>query len=193
MSITLSAYGGVFECVFVWVNMFMWRTVWLTVEIDSSPGGPSVAHAHTHSHSGDMKVKFAHTHTLYFPTQLQSHFSPPLYPLSSLISLGIAVWSISTMTCVRAASSLGAQPRATSSTTPWWSTAHRWESSTGTHPNTHIHRHTHICFACDCTLQSSILMKADIFPLKDFGYYCSTFILIFSLNLLPCVEHLLMF
>lgn len=40
-------------------------------------------------------------------------------------SLGIAVWSISTMMSVKAASFLGAPPRATSSTTPWWSTAHR--------------------------------------------------------------------
>lgn len=61
-----------------------------------------------------------------------SHFSPP-----SILSLGIAVWSISTMTCVRAVSFPGALPRATSSTTPWWSTVHRWGSSTRTHWNTH--------------------------------------------------------
>lgn len=49
------------------------------------------------------------------------------FPSCNLLMVGIAVWSISTTMCARAASSLDAQPRATSSTTPWWSTAHRWE------------------------------------------------------------------
>lgn len=55
---------------------------------------------------------------------------------SNLLMVGIAVWSISTTTCARAASSLDAPPRATSSTTPWWSTAHRWEHKAACMTNT---------------------------------------------------------
>lgn len=110
----------------------MWRIVWMTVENDNSLGELSVAwrwvigticvplHTNIVGTSGVV-------HCTYHLNL--SHFSPP--------SLDIAVWSISTTTCVRAASFLGAPPRATSSTTPWWNTVHRWGS------RTHRHRHAH--------------------------------------------------
>lgn len=97
---------------------------------------------HTHTYTHTLRTwkwhLYTHTHThTQLPSSTYLTFHLPLSPLL----LGIAAWGILTTTCVRAASFLGALPRATSSTTQWWSTAHRWESHTHTH--TLIHRHTH--------------------------------------------------
>lgn len=108
------------------------------------------AHSHTYNILWDMKVTSTH-----MTSQRNLSYSWPPF-LSSPFFLGIAVWSISTMTCVRAASFLGALPRATSSTTPWWSTAHRWGRSTHTLTHKLCSSSSHISFPHAHTLCSSI-------------------------------------
>ena len=138
-------------CVCVWTCACGGLCVWVTVEIDSSPEGPSVAwrwvmltklhvcslaRTHAHTHAPTPWGHESEIHTLYSQLNL-SHFPPPFLSSPFSHSPGIAVWSISTTTCVRAVSFLGAPPRATSSTTPWWSTAHRWDTHTHTESHTH--------------------------------------------------------
>lgn len=121
------------QCVFfLWAAVFRWRAVWLTVENDSSPG----VHTQTNTHTLGSQKGHLHTTLLSSSSPLWLFTPPP-----PLLSPGIAAWSISTTTCARAASSLGALPRATSSTTPWWSTARRWGSLTRRNTNTKTHSH----------------------------------------------------
>ncbi len=152
------------------VNSFIPKRTTKTVAAEKYNPPPPTSQRPTHTHT-QTHTPWGHEsdiYTLDIPTQLISLFTSLSFLSLLSLSLGIAVWSISTTTCVKAASFLGAPPRATSSTTPWWSTAHRWGSYTHTHTHTHTHQQFISYLFSTCSHTPLIhLMKAHTFTLTD--------------------------